>query len=44
MGNEDDISQKIHGNMMFSVSSVEMVFLFPTNMKLPFYQKNKDEL
>ena len=41
---KDDLSQKIHGNMMFSVCSVKMVFLFPTNMKLPFCQKSKDDL
>ena len=29
---------------MFSVCSVMMVFLFPTNMKLPFCQKSKDNL
>ena len=29
---------------MFSVCSVMMVFLFPTNMKLPFCQKSKDDL
>ena len=41
---EDDLSQKLHGNMMFSVYSVKMVFLFPTNMNLPFCQKSKDDL
>ena len=41
---KDDLPQKIHGNMMFSVYSVKMVFLFPTNMKLPFGQKSKDYL
>ena len=41
---KDTLSQKIHGNMMFSVCSVKMVFLFPTNMKLPFCQKSKDDL
>ena len=30
--------------MMLSVYSVKMVFLFPTNMKLPFCQKSKDDL
>ena len=30
---KDDLSQKIHGSMMFSVCSVKMVFLLPTNMK-----------
>ena len=41
---KDDLSQRIHGNMMFSVCSVKMVFFFPTNMKLPFCQKSKDDL
>ena len=41
---KDDLSQKIHGNMMFSVCSVKMVFLFPANTKLPFCQKGKDDL
>ena len=41
---KDDLSPKIHENMMFSVCSVKMVFLFPTNMKLPFCQKSKDDL
>ena len=30
--------------MMFSECSVKMEFLFPTNMKLPFCQKSKDDL
>ena len=41
---KDDLSQKIHGNMMISVYSVKTVFLFPTNVKLPFCQKGKDDL
>ena len=41
---KDDLSQKIHGNMMFSVYSVKMKFLFPKNMKLLFCQKSKDDL
>ena len=41
---KDDPCQKIHGNMMLSVYSVKMVFLFPTNMKLPLCQKSKDDL
>ena len=41
---KDDLSQKIPGNMMFSVYSVKMVFLFPTNMKLSSCQKSKDDL
>ena len=41
---KDDFSKKVHGNTMFSVYSVKMVFLFPTNMKLPFCQKSKDYL
>ena len=40
---KDVLSQKIHGNI-FSVYSVKMVFLFPTNMILPFCQKSKDEI
>ena len=35
---KDDLSQKIHGNVIFSVYSVKMVFLFPTNMILSFCQ------
>ena len=30
--------------MMFSVYLVKMVYLFPTNMILPFCQKSKDDL
>ena len=41
---KDDLSQKIHGNMIFSVCSVKIVFLFPTNMKLSFCQKSKGDL
>ena len=41
---KDSLSQKMHGNMMFSVCLVKMVFLFSTNMKLPFCQKCKDDL
>ena len=41
---KDGLSQKIRGHMMLSVCSVKMVFLFLTNMKLPFCQKNKDDL
>ena len=41
---KDDLSQKLHGNMMLSVCSIKMVFLFHTNMKLPFCQKSKDDL
>ena len=40
---KDDLSQKILVNM-FSVYSVKMVFLFPTIIKLPFYQKSEDYL
>ena len=36
---KDDFSQKLHGNMMFSVFSVKMVFVFPRNMILPFCHK-----
>ena len=41
---KDVLSQKIHVNMTFSVYSVKMVFLFPTNMILPFCRKSKDEI
>ena len=41
---KDNLSQKIHGNMIFFVCSVKMVFLFPANMKLPFCPKTKDDL
>ena len=41
---KDELSQKIYGNMMFSVCLVNMVFFFPTNIKLPFCQKSKDDL
>ena len=37
---KDDLSQKIHGNMMLSVCSVKMAFLFPTNMKLGITEKD----
>ena len=30
--------------MMFSVYSVNVVFLFPTDVKLPLCQKSKDDL
>ena len=42
----DDLSQKIHGNMVFSVYSIKMVFLFPTNMILPsfFFSRKKKTL
>ena len=40
---KDDLFQKIHGNMMFSVYFEKMAFLFPTNMKLPLRQKSKDD-
>ena len=39
-----DLSQKIHGNVTFSVCSAKMVFLFLKNMKLPFCQKSKDDV
>ena len=35
---KDDVSQNNYGNMMFSVYSAKMVFLFPTNMILAFCQ------
>ena len=39
-----DISQIIHGNMVFSAYLVKVVFLFPTNMISPFCQKTKNDL
>ena len=36
--------KQIPGNMIFSAYSVKLVFLFPTNMILPFGQKSKDDL
>ena len=41
---KDGLSQKILRSMMFSICSVKVVFLFPTNMKSPFWQKSKDDL
>ena len=41
---KNDLPQKIYGNMMFSVCSVKLIFLFPTNIKWPFCQKRKDDL
>ena len=41
---KDGLSQKIRRSMMFSICSVKVVFLFPTNMKSPFWQKSKDDL
>ena len=32
----------IHGNMIFSVYLVKMVFIFPANMIIHFCQKSKD--
>ena len=40
---KDDLSQNVHGNMIFSVYSVKIVFLFPTKMILPFCRKSKDD-
>ena len=40
-GIKDDLSQKIHGIMMFSLYLVKMLFLFPGNMILPFCQKKQ---
>ena len=41
---KDDLSQKIRGNMIFSLFSVKMIFVFPTNIILHFCQKSKDVL
>ena len=38
---KDDLSQKRHRNIIFSVYSVKMVFLFPTNMILPLCQERR---
>ena len=38
----DDLFQNIHGNMIFSAYSVKIIFIFATNMILPFCQKNQD--
>ena len=37
---KDDLSQKMHGNMMFSAYSVKMIFLFHTNMISWTYRKH----
>ena len=34
----------MHGNMIFSICSVTVVFVFPTHMILPFCQKSKNGL
>ena len=36
--------KKLHGIMIFSVYSVEMVFLFPNDMTLPYCHKSKGNL
>ena len=36
--------KKLHGNMIFSVYAVEMVFLFPNDITLPFCQNSKGNL
>ena len=41
---KNDLCQKIYGNMMFPICSIKIVYLFPTNMKLLFFQKCKDDL
>ena len=40
---KDDLSQKNHEDMLFSIYLVKTVFLFLRNMKLPFCQKDKDD-
>ena len=40
---KDDLSQRIRGNMMFSVYSVKIVPLFPTNKKLTFQKPVKNQ-
>ena len=39
---KDHLSQKIQRNMIFSVYSVKIVSLFPSNMILTFCQESKD--
>ena len=34
----------MHGNMIFSIYSVKIVFLFPAHVILLFCQKSKDDL
>ena len=41
---KDNLSQKIHRNIIFSVYSVKMVLLFPTDIILSFCQKSKNNL
>ena len=41
---QDDLSEKIHRNMIISVYLVKMIYFFPTNMELPFCQKSKADL
>ena len=41
---KDNLSQKIHGNMILFIYLIKMVFLFPRNMILPFCQESKDDL
>ena len=43
MKRKDNISQKIYGNKIFSVFGKRNI-LFPTNMKLLFCQKRKEDL
>ena len=39
---KDDLSRNVHGKMIFSIYSVKILFLFTTNMILPFCQKSQD--
>ena len=41
---KDDLSKKLHWNMIFLVSSGKRIFLFPENMILLFRRKMKDHL
>ena len=41
---DDDLSQKIHGNMILSVYSVKMVFLLPKIWYYPSVKNGKDDL
>ena len=37
----DGLSKKVHGNMMFSVHSIKMVLLFPTNYEIILLSKKR---
>ena len=41
---KDNLSQRNHENMIFSLYLVKMVFLSPKNIISPFCHKSKDDL